>query len=169
MQLSVEPLNPTVHRRELFDCGVHVLNEFLRTRARKEMEAGASVCFVMVPENDRSRILGFYTLSAATIVATDLPEPLRRKLPRYSEFPATLIGRLARDLSVKGLRIGERLLFNALHRAVAASREVGALAVTTDPKDSRARDFYLSLNFQRLNDYRLFITMNDAAALISDP
>jgi len=31
----IEPFNPAKHRRVEFDCGVAVLNDFLRTRARK--------------------------------------------------------------------------------------------------------------------------------------
>ena len=94
----VEPLNPAKHCREEFDCGVEALNDFLRLRARKEMEAGTSACFVMVPEDKLTVIAGYYTLSAATVLRTALPEPVTKKLPRYPELPATLLGRLARDL-----------------------------------------------------------------------
>lgn len=102
---KIQSLDPAVHKREVFDCGVPVLNDFLRTRARKEMQAGTSVCFVLVTEMQPERILGYYTLSATSIVAADLLEPVRRKLPRYGTFPATLLRRLARDVSVKGQRI----------------------------------------------------------------
>src|SRR5882757_992746 len=90
----IEPLDPAKHRREAFDCGVVALNEFLRTRARKEAEAGMSACLVAVPRSEPTRIAGFYTLSAAIIQRTDLPEALTKKLPRYHELPATLLGRL---------------------------------------------------------------------------
>ena len=54
----VEPLNAAKHRRDAFDCGVEVLNDFLRTRARKEMEAGTCACFVIVPATDPKQITG---------------------------------------------------------------------------------------------------------------
>lgn len=78
----VEPLNPAKHRREEFDCGVAVLNDFVWLRARKEMESGTSACFVMVAEDGPGVIAGYYTLSAATIQRTALPESVTKKLPR---------------------------------------------------------------------------------------
>jgi hypothetical protein len=71
----IEPLDPAKHRREEFDCGVPVLNDYLNTRARKEMDAGVAVCFVAIPENEPGRIAGYYTLSAATIRRADLVDP----------------------------------------------------------------------------------------------
>lgn len=45
----IEPLDPSKHRREEFDCGVDPLDDYLKKRARKEMDAGLAVCFVAVP------------------------------------------------------------------------------------------------------------------------
>lgn len=163
----IEPLNSDKHDRETFDCGVPALNEFLRLRARKEMDAGTSACFVMVPQNDPGTIAGYYTLSAATIMRTALPESVTKKLPRYHELPATLLGRLARDLRVKGQQIGDRLMASVLHRAVRASKEVASWAVVTDPKDDRARSFYAAFGFQPLTEDRQFITMKAADAWLS--
>lgn len=163
----IEPLNPAKHRRDEFDCGVAALNEFLRTRARKEMESGTSACFVIVPESDQGMIAGYYTLSAATVVRTALPEALTKKLPRYEELPATLLGRLARDLRFKGQQIGDRLMASALHRCVATAREIASWAIITDPKDEKAQAFYASFGFQPLTASRQFLPMKQASALIS--
>ena len=163
----VEPLNPAKHRREEFDCGVEALNNFLRLRARKEMEAGTSACFVLVLADEPTVIAGYYTLSAATVQRTALPESVTKKLPRYHELPATLLGRLARDLKFKGQLIGERLMASMLHRSVRASEEVASWAIVTDPKDQKARAFYASFGFQTLTESRQFITMKSAAQWIS--
>ena len=163
----IEPLHSARHRREEFDCGVAALNEFLRTRARKEMEAGTSACFVIVPEADPGLIAGYYTLSAATVVRSVLPESVTKKLPRYQELPATLLGRLARDLRFKGQRIGDRLMTSMLHRSVAAAGEVASWAIVTDPKDNPARPFYGSFGFQPLTPERMFLTMKQARDWIS--
>src|SRR5438309_1581177 len=138
-QFIVKALDPAKHRREAFDCGVEALNDFLRARARREMEAGTSACFVIVPESTPEQIAGFYTLSAAVIQRSELPEALVKKLPRYRELPATLLGRLARSLDFKGQGIGDRLMISALSRAVEGAREVASWAVVTDPKDQEAR------------------------------
>lgn len=163
----VEPLNPAKHCREEFDCGVESLNDFLRLRARKEMEAGTSACFVMVPEDEPTVIAGYYTLSAATVLRTALPESVTKKLPRYNELPATLLGRLARDLRFKGQQIGERLIASMLHRPVRASEEIASWAIVTDPKDEKARAFYASFGFQPLTESRQFITLKSATQWIS--
>jgi predicted N-acetyltransferase YhbS len=159
----IEPLDPAKHERAAFTCGVGVLDDYLRTRARKEMDAGTSACFVMVPRENTSQIAGYYTLSAATIIRTELPEDLQKKLPRYREMPATLLGRLARSLDFKGQGIGERLLVSALIRSVAASREVASCAIITDPKDEKARSFYEGFGFRPLTARRLFLPMKEAA------
>ncbi|HEY5913881.1 MAG TPA: SGNH/GDSL hydrolase family protein [Verrucomicrobiae bacterium] len=67
-QFQVEPLDPDKHRREDFCCESIPLTEFLRKRARKEMEAHASACFVFVEDSDPGRIVGYYTLSQTSIL-----------------------------------------------------------------------------------------------------
>lgn len=163
----IEPLDPLKHRREEFDCGVEVLNDYLKRRARKEMDAGLAVCFVAVPETDPGCIAGFYTLSAATILTTALPERVTKKLPRYGEFPATLLGRLARSTAFKGHGLGDRLMMSAFVRAVHAKEEVASWAIVTDPKDDNARRFYEGFGFSALSVNRLFMTMKQVTTLLS--
>ena len=163
----VEPLDADKHHRDGFDCGVGVLNDFIRTRARKEMEAGTSACFVMVPATEPFQIAGYYTLSAATITRSVVPDSMLKKLPRYADFPATLLGRLARDVRHKGQRVGDKLMASVLHRTVKASREVASWAIIADPKDQWARQFYESFGFQPLTTDRLFLPMKQAERWIS--
>lgn len=155
----IEPLDPSKHRREEFDCGVDALSDYLKKRARKEMEEGLAVCFVAVPERDPGCVAGFYTLSAATILTTSLPESVTKKLPRYREFPATLLGRLARANSFRGKGLGDRLIMSAFSRAAQAAEEVASWAIVTDPKDDAARRFYKAFGFSDLDANRLFMTM----------
>jgi GNAT superfamily N-acetyltransferase len=164
----IEPLDAAKHRRDAFDCGVAALNDFLRTRARKEMEADISACFVLVPQEKPEQITGFYTLSSASILRTELPEALLKKLPRYTRMPATLLGRLAHSLDFKGQGIGARLMISALSRAVHGSNQVaGSLAVVTDPKNEEARLFYEAFGFRPLTANRLFVLMKDAATQLN--
>ena len=162
----VEPLSAAKHRRQEFSCESPELTEFLRTRARKEMEARASACFVLVPETDPGRIAGYYTLSAAEVVTAELPEALAKKLARYQSLPETLLGRLARDLTFRGQGLGDRLVVDALARALTGSAEIGSIAIVTDPKDKRAGSFYGEFGFIRLNDRRMVLPMKDVAQLL---
>jgi len=161
----IERLDPARHRREDFRCESPELTEFLQKRARKEMDARASACFVLVPLDDPGRIAGFYTLSAAEILAAALPGPFIKRLPHYPHLPVTLLGRLARDHSFRGHGIGDRLMADALARALAGSAEVGSIGVITDPKDARVEKFYAEFGFLRLTAGRLFLPMSAVVRL----
>jgi predicted N-acetyltransferase YhbS len=160
-QFLIEHLDPAKHRRQDFHCESAELTAFLKQRARKEMDARASACFVLVPESDRERIAGYYTLSQTSVTLARLPAPLAARLPHYPDLGATLIGRLARDLAWKGQDIGRLLLVDALRRSVCQSDEVGAVVVVTDPKDVKARVFYERFGFRALDGRRLFIPMRE--------
>jgi predicted GNAT family N-acyltransferase len=110
---------------------------------------------------DSSRIVGYYTLSAATIELQELPVAVARRLPRYPLLPAVLIGRLAVDRAFTGQGWGEILLVDALRRSLAQSRQIAAMAVVVDAKDAAARRFYERYGFQPLVEHqnRLFVPM----------
>ena len=52
------------------------------------------------------QIAGYYTLASASILLSDLPETLAKKLPRYPSVPAVRMGRLAVSDSFKGKGLG---------------------------------------------------------------
>lgn len=168
IQFQIEPLDITKHRRNDFACEAPELVEFLQKRARKEVSAWASACFVIVPINDPCRIAGYYTLSAASIHLTKLPPDFLKRIPKYPEMPATLLGRLARDLTFKGAEIGSKLLSDALRRACLHASEVGSIAVVVDPKDSRASSFYVKHGFRPLDERRMFLPMSEIVAWIKN-
>lgn len=167
-EFRVEPLSKASHRRENFDCEAPELTAYLRTKARKEVEARTCACFVLVPKAEPGRIAGYYTLSSATIETATLPAEIAKRLPRYPHCPATLLGRLARDSAFRGKGIGELLLVSALRRALENTHEVGSVAVVTDPKDEKAADFYTKYGFRPLatDDRRLMLPMAEIAPLM---
>ena len=65
-------------------------------------------------EPDLCMIAGYYTLASASILLSDLPETLAKKLPRYPSVPAVRMGRLAVSDSFKGKGLGAALLADAL-------------------------------------------------------
>ena len=163
----VEPLSASKHRRNEFSCEEHELTEFLQHRALLEMEARASACFVLVPNDDPGRVAGFYTLSAATISLAKLPLELTTQLPKYPNLPATLLGRLARDQQFRGAGLGDLLLVSALRRALGSTSSVGSVAVVSDPKNAQAESFYQKYGFRNLGGgRRMFLTMKEIAAAL---
>src|ERR1022692_4506234 len=158
-QFRLEILNPAVHRRDEFSRESTELNEYLRTRARKEAKSRISACFVTVPLADPGQIAGFYTLSATTIELEKQPPEFVTKLPRYPRLRATLLGRLARALVFKGKGIGDLLMVDALKRACENSSVIGSVAVVVDPKDETAAKFYGTFGFQPLDGQKMFLPM----------
>lgn len=157
--LRIVALGPD-HDRQAFDCGVVSLNRYLREQSAQDMRRATARVFVAVPVDQESRILGFFTLSAATIETRDLPPPLARRLPRYP-VPAALVGRLAVDLSVAGQGLGSLLLADAVGKARLAAETVAMMAMVVDPIDDAARQFYAAFGFQSLlgPEPRMFLTL----------
>ncbi len=160
----VEPLQKA-HDRAAFSCGIEVLDEYLKKYASQDVEKRVAVCFVLTP--DGKTIAGFYTLSQYSVNLVELPEKIARKLPKYPEVPATLIGRLAIAGSFRGKKLGEFLLLDALHRSLQQSKQVASAAVFVDAKDEAARRFYQHFNFMSLPDTpnRFFLPMTTIANL----
>lgn len=162
---TLSPLDKS-HDRSTFSCGSPPLDRYLQHQARQDAEKRAAAPFVLtVPPS--LRVLGYYTLSASSVAADELPLALLKKLPRYPLLPVSLLGRLAVDQSMKGQGIGERLLMNALHRSLQAAAGVATMAVVVDAKDDSAAAFYHHFNFMPLQNQpqRLFLPMVTIARL----
>lgn len=165
MPYRFEPLSRE-HDRGAFRSSSPSLNSYLQTLARKDVERRVSAAFVMVDDAAPATILGYYTLSAFTVEVMELPEVLRKKLPRYPRLPATMLGRLARDERFPG--VGSLLLMNALERAFKQSAQIASFAIVADAKDERAHMFYRKFGFERLAGgvNRLFLPMGAITALL---
>ena len=106
-----------------------------------------------------STVIGYYTLSATSILFTDLPDETARKLPKYPNVPATLLGRLAIDSRYQGRGYGELLIIDALRRALQATTEVASYAVVVDAINERARSFYEHYEFCAYYDRKLRLSL----------
>jgi len=122
--------------REAFDCGEPALNEFLQRHARKSHELGGSKTFLADTDADGVTILGYYTLSPASLAYQRTPESLRRGLSRH-DVPVFRLGRLAVDRRSQGRGLGGQLLLAAGRRCLRAATEVGGVALLIDAKNDR--------------------------------
>ena len=106
------------HRRENFDCGKALLNNYLKTQAGQDINRKLSTCFVLA-DPQTNDIQGYYTLSNNSIPISSFPEQIQKKLPKsYTSIPTTLLGRLAMDKKHQGKGIGKFLLIDALNLIV---------------------------------------------------
>lgn len=162
--LRIEPL--ANHSRAAFSCGQPDLDDWFRRRAGQDQRRNISRVFVAV--DDALGVVGFYSLSTFSFGFDDLPPELGRRLPRYGDIPAVLIGRLARDERVRGQGVGELLLADAIVRILSAARSVAVFAIVVDAKDEDAAAFYERYGFQRFpsRPLRLFLPASTAAAAL---
>jgi GNAT superfamily N-acetyltransferase len=164
----IEPLGD-IHDRTTFSCGVEPLDRYLRQQAKQDLRRYVAAVFVACPRST-SVIAGYYTLSATSIVTTDLPPEVIKRLPRYPVPPALLLGRLAVELRRRGRGLGALLVASALRRSLRLHTEIGAMAVIVDAKDDAARQFYEHHDFQPFLEHpqRLYYLMRTIAALFPD-
>ena len=144
--------------REAFDCGEEALNEFLRLHARKSHERGGSKTFLAVDEADGKTILGYYTLSPASLTYERTPESFRRGLARH-DVPVFRLGRLAVDRKAQGQGLGGQLLLAAGRRCLLAATEVGGVALLIDAKNERVAKWYTSYGAVPLLDAPLSLLL----------
>ncbi len=166
MGLIITPLDK-LHDRKSFDCGERSLNRYLHHYAGQDARRRISRVFVAALPDAPQQVIGYYSLSAGSLDATDLPESLRRRLPGYP-VPVVLLGRLAVAKSHQRQGIGSILLADALQRIVQASQAVAVYAVVVDALNDRAADFYRQFGFIPLpgQQLKLFLPMDSASSLM---
>jgi GNAT superfamily N-acetyltransferase len=152
-----EPIRKT-HNRQAFDCGEAALNEFLQRYARKSHELGGAKTFLAIDDNDNKAILGFYTVSPASIEYARTPEVVRRGLARY-DVPCFRLARLAVDLRAQKHGLGGQLLLAAGRRCLLAAAEVGGVALLIDAKNDEVAEWYASYGAVRLLDSPLTLLL----------
>jgi GNAT superfamily N-acetyltransferase len=160
---DIRPLQKSDDRSR-FLCGAENLDRYLRQQAGQEFRRRVASCFVAIEDQ---AVAGYYTLSATGILLSDLPAD--KKLPRYPEIPAVLLGRLAVDLRHRGRGLGGLLLIDAFSRAIRS--EIAVYAVVVDAKDNNARQFYEHYGFRPLakEGRRLFLPMAEVVRLFASP
>jgi len=146
------------HDRKRFDCGDEDLNRYLQRYARQNHDSGGAKCFVAAEESAPERVLGFYTLSPASLTYARTPETLRRGLGRY-EVPVFRLGWFAVDASVQGRGLGGDLLLAAGERALLVAEHVGGVALLIDAKHRRAADWYRRYGAVPLLDAELSLVL----------
>ncbi len=151
------------HERAAFDCGDADLNLYLQRYARQNHESSGAKCLVAAPADTPARILGFTTLSPASLETSRTPALAKKGLARY-DAPVFRLGRLAVDKSVLGRGLGGALLLRAADRCTRVAQDVGGVALLIDAKNDRAARWYESYGALRLDDAPLSLVLPLATA-----
>jgi GNAT superfamily N-acetyltransferase len=146
------------HDREAFDCGEELLNEFLRRYARRSHELGGAKTFLAIDNAEGGTILGFYTLSPASVAYARTPDAAKRGLARH-DVPGFRLARLAVDRRSQGQGIGGQLLLAAGRRCLRAAEEVGGVVLVIDAKNDRVAEWYSSYGAVPLLDAPLSLLL----------
>jgi len=155
------------HDSTEFTSSLKSIQKYIREQAARAMSNKISAVFVLTEKGDR-KVRGYYTLSSMSIFFDELPKPIQRKLPRYPQVGAMLLGRLGvdeyyRDKLVKlgkKPKLGELLLVDAQRNCLKGSATVASAVMLIDveqPSEEEiaagARDpmgFYTQYGFMAL-------------------
>ena len=135
------------HDASLFESREPVLDEWLRNRAWRNLQAAASRTYVVCPEGS-NRIVGYFALSMGQVLAQETSAAMRRNMPRH--IPAVMLGRLAIDKAWQGQGLGRALLADVARRAIRAGAEVSARLIVVHAISAAAEEFYRHHGFVRL-------------------
>lgn len=166
--MRIEVFDSSQHDRQGFNSGNPKLDEYLQRHLSQGMKKGIIQAYVAVDAS--SKILGYYTLSAAHILHDDLPEEFAKKLPRYP-VPAALIGRMAADTKARGLglRLGSKLFIHAMKQVLKAGSALGVACVVVDAKPE-AVGFYQRFGFMPLkkeDSLRLYLPVDTIKKMLN--
>nr|WP_298689499.1 GNAT family N-acetyltransferase [uncultured Dongia sp.] len=135
------------HSRAAFNSGNEQLDNYLKLRASQDAKRGVAVPYVIA--DDESSVVGYYTLSSTSIDLGQLPPKLEKKLPAHAVLGATLLGRMAVDVSHQRRGLGSIMIAHALDLAFRVN-PAGSIAVVVDAIDAQAVRFYEGYGFFRL-------------------
>ena len=162
--LNAERLNPPVlltkdHDRDVFECGVPALTDYLKKYALQNQKKHAARTYVATRGN---RIVGYYSLAYGSVSLEEAPQSVRSELPRHP-IPVILLARLAVDLTEQGHGLGAGLLKDALLRTIQAAEIAGLRAMIVHAKDDVAKRFYEKFGFEPspIDTYHLFLRLSD--------
>lgn len=162
MSLSApEPLAPH-HDLTAFESGVDSLDQWLKRRALRNQENGASRTFVAC---DNQRVVAYYSLSSGSVAVEAAPGRFRRNMP--DPIPVVLLGRLAVDRSLHGKGVGRALIRDAGLRVSEAAGTIGIRGIIVHALSAEAKDFYGRVGFvpSPLAPMTMMITLADLRAV----
>lgn len=143
-QIGLTAPEPLGYRHDLsvFSCGEETLDDWLRRRAGKNEQIGASRTYVVCEEN---RVVAYYSLAVGSVEHKFSPGPVRRNMP--DPVPVMILARLAVDQSHTGKNIGTALVRDAVLRTVQVSHLAGLRALMVHALHEKAAAFYANRGF----------------------
>lgn len=144
---TIRILQPS-DERESFKCGDADLDRFFTKYAgQNQFKHHIGTSYVAL-DDAKGSVVGYVTVSAASIEIDALPATLKKRLPIYP-LPVLRLARLAVDRDAQGQGIGSALLRYVFKLALRMSEGFGCIGVVVDAKPS-AVAFYEGYGFAPL-------------------
>ncbi|MEO7111063.1 MAG: GNAT family N-acetyltransferase [Polyangiaceae bacterium] len=144
---TIRILQPT-DDRATFRCGDADLDSFFAKYAgQNQFRHHIGTTYVALDDTS-GRILGYATVSVASLEIDAVPTTLRKRLPTYP-MPVLRLARLAVDQGAQKQGVGSALLRYVLKLAERLANDFGCLGVVVDAKPG-ATLFYASYGFAEL-------------------
>lgn len=157
-----QPIKPEHDLRD-FDSGNLELDDWLRKRALKNEDSGASRTYVVTVEQ---KVIAYYCLANGSVVNTSAPSRVRRNMP--DPIPVMVIGRLAVDYNWQSQGIGRGLVRDAVLRTLQAATIAGIRAILVHALNEEAKQFYEKCGFisSPVASMTLMVTIKDASSAL---
>jgi predicted N-acetyltransferase YhbS len=157
-----QPIKPEHDLRD-FDSGNLELDDWLRKRALKNEDSGASRTYVVTVEQ---KVIAYYCLANGSVVNTSAPSRVRRNMP--DPIPVMVIGRLAVDYNWQSQGIGRGLVRDAVLRTLQAATIAGIRAILVHALNEQAKQFYEKCGFisSPVASMTLMVTIKDASSAL---
>jgi GNAT superfamily N-acetyltransferase len=158
------------HKLDAFSCGNEQLDLFLKRFALKNQKRDSSRTYVTCPGAEPNRVVGYYSLTYASVLFEKAPPTVQHGVPKRYAIPVMLLARLAVDLAYRppaqSLRLGSALLKDALLKTVEAAKIAGLHALLVDAIDDDAVTWYRRFGFvpSPVEQMQLFLTMDQITA-----
>ena len=98
-------------------------------QAGQDQKRGFATVVIASDTQTPDKVIGFYTLAAASVLLTNIPEAEARRMPRYPAVPAIRLGRLAVASAFQGQHMGSLLVLAALRRSCCNEPAQGLLTL----------------------------------------
>jgi len=132
--------------RSSFSCGdIAIDYYFQRFAGQNQFKHFVGTTYI---STDDSKIFGFITVSAGSLMRDNLPKTIQKKFPAYP-LPILNITRLGVDLKYQNQGVGKELIVTAFKLAIEQKKRFGCIGVVVDAK-VEAVEFYKKLGFIEL-------------------
>jgi GNAT superfamily N-acetyltransferase len=142
-----EPVDTKRHRRDDFDCGEPILDEWLRRYAGQNRRGNTAATWVIA--DTKGFVVAYATLSMTGIDISAAPTVIARLAP--NPVPALLLGRLAVDRRYSNLGVGTALVAHALATAAELNESVACRAVVVTALTEPTLTWWERLGFHRFD------------------